>query len=158
MILGMDLSLSCPAFCVAEVVDGKLEIHHLSHIKTDSKKTRAYRLWQIYNHLKEILSQYPQIKTVIRERGFTRFNQETQALFSVVGVTEVILYKHGFDKIEEIAPTTVKKLVAGSGKADKEEVAVNARKYLKTEVDFKTNDESDAVAVILAYLKKQEVL
>lgn len=60
----------------------------------------------------------------MRERAFSRFPQETQALFKVVGIADMAVWEHAKQAWEEIAPTTIKKLLTGSGKADKEEVAV----------------------------------
>ena len=59
----------------------------------------------------------------MRERAFSRFPQETQALFKVVGIADMAVWKHAKQPWEETAPATVKKLLTGSGKAGKEEVA-----------------------------------
>ena len=59
----------------------------------------------------------------MRERAFSRFPQETQALFKVVGIADKAVWEHAKQAWEEIAPATVKKLLTGSGKAGKEEVA-----------------------------------
>ena len=59
----------------------------------------------------------------MRERAFSRFPQETQALFKVVGIADMAVWEHAKQSWEEIAPATVKKLLTGSGKARKEEVA-----------------------------------
>ena len=59
----------------------------------------------------------------VRERAFSRFPQETQALFKVVGIADMTVWTCAGRTWEEIAPTTVKKLLTGSGKAAKEEVA-----------------------------------
>ena len=59
----------------------------------------------------------------MRERAFYRFPQETQALLKVVGIADMAVWEHAKQAWEEIAPTTVKKLLTDSGKAGKEEVA-----------------------------------
>ena len=59
----------------------------------------------------------------MRERAFSRFPQETQALFKVVGIADMAAWMCAGRTWEEIAPTTIKKLLTGSGKAAKEEVA-----------------------------------
>ena len=59
----------------------------------------------------------------MRERAFSRFPQETQALFKVVGIADMTVWERAKQAWEEIAPATVKKLLTDSGKTGKEEVA-----------------------------------
>lgn len=154
----MDLSMSSPAFAVLKVEDGKVKILHLSHLKTNAKKEHGYRLLQIYNHIKKIFEEHPDIDEVVREKGFSRFPTVTQTLFKVVGISDVIAYINKFDTVHEIAPTSVKKYITGNGKASKDDVAKSVNTYLGTNINFNTDDESDAVAVGIAYLKQKKVL
>lgn len=59
----------------------------------------------------------------MREKGFFRFPHETQALFKVMGVADLVAWQKQRTEYIEIAPTTIKKLLTGSGKATKEDVA-----------------------------------
>lgn len=156
--LAMDLSLSCPAFAVLEANAGRVDVLHLSHIKTDAKKSRGYRLFQIYNHMKAIYEKYPEIRYVVREKGFSKFPSVTQTLFQVVGISTVCAYNYGHDDIAEIAPTSVKKAVTGNGKASKEQVAQALLDKFGLNLVFGTNDESDAVGVGIAFLKQKKAL
>lgn len=158
VVLGMDLSLSCPAFCVARVREGKVEVIHLSHVKTKGKDSHGARLRVIFNHLEQLLVDYPNITHVVREKGFSRHAITTQTLFKVVGISDLIAHHFGHENIAEIAPTTVKKLITGSGKAEKEEVAAGLYKYLYTPVNFSNTDESDACGVCIAYMKEKKML
>lgn len=157
-LLAMDLSLSCPAFAVVEVLDGVIEIHHLSHLRTKAGKTHGYRLFEIYNRMVDIYIQFPDIQEVVRERGFSKFPSTTQALFKVVGTSDICAYKHGFPTVHEITPLEVKKLVTGNGKSDKDKVAKALKTVYGIENKFKTDDESDAVAVAIAYFIKKKLL
>lgn len=156
--LFMDLSLKCPAFCVAEVVAGKLKIHHLSHVATNKNKPHPYRLFQIYRHMEKILEEHPDIEVMVREKAFSRFKRETQALFKVVGISDIFAIKHGFDTVIEIAPTTIKKLITGNGRSTKVDVATTLSTNFDINIEFKTDDESDAVAVAIAYFKQEKLL
>ncbi|OMI07687.1 hypothetical protein BVL54_19885 [Bacillus paralicheniformis] len=152
IILAMDLSLSSPAFAVLEKKPRSLRVLHLSHIKTNAKKTHGYRLFQIYNHLKEIYEEYgDRISQVVSEKGFSRHARTTQILYMVHGVARVLSYMNGFE-VEEVSPTTVKKHVAGNGKASKEELADAVRGFFTDELFFKNDDESDAVSVGVTFL------
>ena len=57
----------------------------------------------------------------------------------------------------EIAPTTVKKLLTGSGKASKEEVAAALERFVGKQ-EYAVDDESDAVAVGIAWLASQNLI
>lgn len=154
-ILSMDLSLSCPAFAVMDVNNGVVEVQHLSHVKTKTSKPHGYRLFEIYNHLESIYKEHPDITEVVREKGFSRFPKTTQILFQVVGISTICSYKYGFEKVEEIAPTSVKKAITGNGKSTKEEVAKALNTVYGIDINFKTDDESDAIACgISFYIKK----
>jgi crossover junction endodeoxyribonuclease RuvC len=157
-VLSMDLSLSCPAFAVLEYDVDSLDVLHLSHVKTNAKKPHGYRLFQIYQHLEKLVREFPDIQLVVSEKGFSRHPRSTQILYMVHGVVKVLLAKYGHYDIMEITPTTVKKRVAGSGKAEKEDVANAVRKFLVHDIYFETDDESDAVAVGIAGLVEKGLL
>lgn len=159
-ILSMDLSLNLPAFCVAEVENGKIEVVHLSHV--DNKKGKfstAEKLDRIYNELKNIFQKYSPFDVVVREKGFSRFANTTQLLFRVVGVSDLVAFQEaGFCVIEEIPPTSIKTMVAGYSKADKGEVEEGVREHLQEhqkDIKFYSDDESDSVAVAITYALKK---
>lgn len=163
-ILAMDLSLNLPAFCVAEVVDGVFIVKEVSHVdnKKDKKITTAEKLGLTASHLKDIFQRYDGFDVIVREKGFSRFANTTQLLFRVVGVSDlVVLQEAGVKVVEEIPPTTIKTFVAGYSRADKEEVEEGVRKLLQDhqkDMDFYSDDESDAVAVALTYCIKKGLL
>lgn len=59
----------------------------------------------------------------VREKGFSRFPHETQALFKVVGVADLVAWQKKGCDYHEMAPTAIKKLLTGNGKTNKQEVA-----------------------------------
>jgi len=59
----------------------------------------------------------------VREKGFSRFPHETQALSKVVGISDLATWQKCRAVYEEIAPAAVKKQLTGNGRASKEEVA-----------------------------------
>lgn len=151
LVLGLDLSMARPGFAVVKATNGKPTVLHTSHVRTNSRQSHGQRLIAIEKELINVIEQFGQFTVVVREKGFSRHNLTTQVLFRVVGISDLALAKEGYTRIVDIAPTTVKKWVAGSGKASKEEVAQAVIKIIG-DYDFATDDESDAVAVALAYL------
>lgn len=154
--LAMDLSLNGPGFAViaVEPTSNKPIILDVRSLVLTRHKAHGPKLQATTELLRNLLTTYkPQ--HLVREKGFSRFPATTQSLFKVVGATELTAYNEGYEVITEIAPTSVKKAVTGNGKASKEDVASAVVKHLQIEdVDYFANDdETDAAAVGLAYLK-----
>lgn len=157
VVLACDLSLACPAFAVFHVTASSdyenIELLHLSHVKTDSKKGLGHRLDQIQKHLQSIFDQHT-IEVVVVEKGFSRFATATQQIQRVVGVFVLTVFRNGIRTFDELSPTTVKKEITGSGKATKDELAAALFRYLGDR-KYATDDESDACGVGIAYMKKE---
>lgn len=159
-ILGCDLSLTGSAFSILTVEKGII-VHVETYFVDNSKNAKAgygIRLKNIKDNLNKLLDKAGYIDYVAIEKGFTRFNNVTQALFRVVGVVELTLAEKGFKKVEFLSPTSVKKDITGDGKATKEEVKASVQKYLLKKIDFKTLDESDAVAVGISFGLKRKLI
>lgn len=159
VILALDLSLASTGYSVLKVNGHKVEVLKVGHInnKKHSKKSHGFRLYQIFVVLKGIIEEY-QPTLIVKERGFSKGHKSTQALFKVAGVVDLLAHGKGFAEIDEIAPLTVKACVGGHGKASKEEVERGLNNYLVTMPDFMNDDESDSVAVGVAWLLKNKKL
>ena len=121
-------------------------MERLCHLNNrGEKKCHGQILSEIYDLITELAVD------VVREKGFSRFPHETQALFKVVGVADLAAWRTSKTEFVEIAPTTVKKLLTGSGKAGKDEVADSLERYVG-KITYMTDDESDATAVGTAWL------
>lgn len=163
-ILAMDLSLAFPAFAILRVVNNAVEILDIKY--TDNKRfaklSHSERLLRIANTISEVATDHPDINLCVREKGFSRYAATTQALFKVVGVSDLeILRLLKVKNIHEISPTSVKKYITGDGKASKLDVDMGVRKYLidrQKDYTFLTDDMSDAVAVGMAFLLYKNLL
>jgi crossover junction endodeoxyribonuclease RuvC len=153
-ILAMDLSMNFPAYAIIDIVKGKALVKEVRY--TDNKKngrsklSHAVRLDAIAKDIVQIVKDYPDIDYVVREKGFTRYNS-TQVIFRVVGICDLMVYRElNVENIEEIPPTTIKRILAGYGKATKDEVAEGVREHLvplQKDMSFYTDDCSDAIGV-----------
>lgn len=154
--LAMDLSLNGPGFAVVAVepTSGKPIILDARSLVLTRHTSHGAKLSATAALITELYNTYkPQ--HIVREKGFSRFAATTQALFKVVGVSDYVLYNAGHTKhIDELSPTTVKKTVAGNGKASKDDVKSAVMRYLQVEDAkyFANEDESDAAAVALTHL------
>lgn len=154
-ILAIDSSLACPAFAVLSVnlTDRSISVVELSHVKTISKQSTGKRLNQIHEHVLSILERHD-LDNVVFEKGFNRFAIATQQIQRTVGMLLFTLYRKEIEVYDEIAPTSVKKTVTGNGKATKDQVAESLERFVGKQV-YKTDDESDAVGVGIAFAIKK---
>ena len=154
-VLSLDLSLNGSGMSVLEVKGNKVKI--LETKLVDNKKIKCFgeKLALIEKALIDLILKY-EPDVICREKGFTRFAGTTQKLFKVVGVSDLVAYHsgHTYD-IPEYSPTTVKKHLACSGKAEKSDVEKAVREFLIEDqkgLVFESNDISDAVAVGITHL------
>lgn len=148
-ILAADLSLRCPGFAIQQYENGTVRIERLCHLNMRSSKAgHGEILDAIYDLLCELSAD---IDVFVREKGFYRFPHETQALFKVVGVADLTAWQMRCADYEEISPSAVKKLLAENGKASKNDVAMAQERFVGKQ-KYQANDESDAVAVGIAWL------
>jgi crossover junction endodeoxyribonuclease RuvC len=145
-IWGLDLSLSNSGIAIFD--EQGIPVCVFS-IKTNSKEEHKFRLKQIGKTLLKYKKKYPP-KEMIIENAFTRFNKATQALYRVRGLVEYLFWDIS---MTFLAPTTIKKIITGSGKGEKTDIENSIRK-LYPEIQFKNNDESDALAAGTTYFMR----
>lgn len=151
-ILGLDISLTSTGYAVVELFeDESIKLRDCGRIKTYAKDSDGVRLSKIKANIDALFFQYP-IKYVVRERGFTKGNLATQQIFKATGVCELLVAEKHIHHIEQYAPTTIKKYLGGHGKASKEDVARGVLEYFPKAV-FESDDVSDAIAVVITFLK-----
>jgi crossover junction endodeoxyribonuclease RuvC len=153
--LGLDISLSSSGFAVIDVTDGKPMLVIASHVKTDAKQTDGLR-FSLIDAFATLISASNQPFTAIIREDYKRpaSKRQGQALFGAWAAIDSGLNRCGLAVTNEINASTVKLVVGGHGKAEKSEVATGAKRLLRLPADyvFATDDESDACAVVLAFL------
>lgn len=133
-------------------------IEKLSNVDNKkSRKSHGEMLSEVFDELfctvtyaSELSKRFKCDLVLVRERGFSRFAAETQALYKTIGIADYIAWKSGLP-FSELSPMTIKKLVTGNAKAKKDEVASALDHYVGKRL-YDCDDESDAVAVGIAWL------
>ena len=151
-LLSLDTSSTCTGYTKFTFKDSTY-----NHLLTSSIKTTSKNIYQrfdnIHNHfLNEDL--YTWCDLVVFENYAFRGNRVSQ-LAELNGLLKYNFYLNEKD-IEVIAPPTIKKVITGNGRANKDEV----RKSIKSnkefsKIKFKNDDESDSFAVGYSYILKQ---
>ena len=148
-----DLSMRRPGFALLHYDAKTQKVEVLKKSKVDNKhlkKPHGQMLGEIAKELKTYLKSSDDL-ILVREKGFFKFAAETQVQCKVIGVTDLYAWAYGEKEFDEIAPLSVKKSVTGNSKATKEQVAECLEPYVG-KLDYECDDESDAVAVGVAWL------
>ncbi len=154
LILALDLSLNGTGYAVLSYNEGIVDIVEKGVINNHKVPTTLIgkKLFNIESQLNELFDRYQYFNSIVKEASFnTTRIKSTQKTFMVLGVVTEACYKNGYSDIKEYSATTVKKHIAGSGKSEKQEVKDNLKYFVGVQ-DYKTNDESDAVAVGITHL------
>lgn len=91
---------------------------------------------------------------LVREQALSmiRVSAKTiQVLHKVVGITDYLAWLHFHAGFDEINPKTIKRIITGKDDATKAEVADGLNAWVGRQ-SWKTDDESDACAVGIAWL------
>jgi crossover junction endodeoxyribonuclease RuvC len=156
--LGLDLSLAYPGLAVVDVDRGHLRIVHLDSLPNGSKRwDEGQRLDHVGAWMKCALYQFGPFDGIVREQAPNGHNAHvSRALFGVRAASEICFRGLGVP-ILEYSPATVKKQVAGNGRATKEDVERGVLSYFP-DAEPRNDNETDALAVLLTHFKKEGVI
>jgi Holliday junction resolvasome RuvABC endonuclease subunit len=148
-VYGFDLSMSCTGISIFDLNGNIVKV---CSVATNDKDTHGKRLKTIADFILALKEQYP-AKTVVIERGFSRFNTSTAVIFRVHGIVNFLFW----DAIQiYYPPKTVKEAIL-NGKATKEQVRKEIELHYP-EIVFENEDQSDAFAVSLTYFMKKKMI
>ena len=91
------------------------------------------------------------------KQGGPRNSRVIEVLHKVVGISDLYAWALGARVFDEIHPKTIKKLVANDQLAEKDAVASALAQFVG-EREYACDDESDAVAVGIAWLIQQGMI
>lgn len=151
-ILGIDPGSQNTGFAILEAHKTKIEHISSGTIVMDTKLSIQDRLLILDADLEQIIDQYNPTEMALESVFFAKNAQSTLRLGEVRGV---ILRQAALKKLQvyEYAPSEVKSAIGGSGRAKKDEISRLLRLFLKLpqSFEFKTLDQSDALAIALAH-------
>lgn len=158
-ILGIDPGTATTGFGLIEVNGKRLMVKEWGLIETDKDAMPGDRLVNINEQFTKLLKDLsPDIISI--EKLFFATNAKTaMSVGQAIGIIIYTAAKAGI-KIVEYAPGTVKKQIAGSGRADKKMIQKAVRKILgakvRSRIHGKTHfdNSADALAVALCHATK----
>ena len=161
-ILAFDISAS-PGVAVLEIKRNKPRLLYVDSVKTDTKFTDSQRYEYITAFAVKAIHEYGPFDVVVREKyvGNSRSKRAKQLVYGAWAAVDMALGKYSYvidEKEHEIVAAQIKSLVGGRGAAGKDKVADGVRRILGEDIEFKTDDESDACAVALAYAIREKLI
>ena len=93
----------------------------------------------------------------LRKSGTSASGKVLSILNRVVGVSDLYAWAFGQRQFQEIEAVTVKKKITNDASAEKNEVAEALEQFVGKQ-EYACDDESDAVAVGIAWLMKQDMI
>jgi len=172
-ILSFDTSLTCPGASIIEVKDGKPKIIAVSHVKPNTKLSHAIRHELVYAWAVSFISDHigKGIDIVTREDFHGQSSKQNYPVLSAwaacaraveflgLEFSQFVTVDRGKRKTHlGIPQSRMKIIVVGSGVATKEEIEQSVRSITGYKGEFACDDESDAVALGLAYLINEELI
>ena len=143
-IFAFDISMSSTGLCI---FTEKGNWEKVLSIQTNSKDDHKDRLKTIADSVSELRKSFETF-SMVYESGFSRYTTSTQTIFKVIGL---IQYLFADCNQKGYAPSTVRKIVCGNGRADKKDVEKVVLNYWP-DLQLDDNDQSDACGVALCFL------
>lgn len=158
LILGIDPGTATTGYGVISFINDSLKVIDYGLIETDKEESAGKRLITINEKLEKLLGRIsPDV--VVMEKLFFATNAKTaMGVGQAIGVIIYTVTKGGFT-LFEYSPGTIKKVVAGNGRADKKEIqkavrvilgsSVKSRAHQKTHFD----NAADGLAVAICHAR-----
>lgn len=145
--IGLDCSTVRVGWAVVDVIDGEYSLLASGdwHIGKGKQSTEN-RLASLDRSLRAVLAGYGGDVCVV-ETAFAGVNVQSALRISEVRGVAILCAGQAGLAIKSVAPASVKKSVAGHGRADKSEVASAVKELFAQRPVFGSEDESDAVAI-----------
>ena len=160
IILSIDSGLEKTGFAFFDK-DTKYEIGYKfissGLIKTSKTHKTEFRLLQLFNSLKSLITKLKP-ETLIIEQLFFSKNIKTAIVVAQTQGVLLVLAAQLKMTVKFLAPLQIKQIITGYGKADKKAIQKMLCLLLKLDKPITQDDEADAVAVGLAYCSLNEKL
>lgn len=152
----IDPSITCTAISILSMnTDGKFDVIDKTSLKVAAKfKDRWEKKLKVYELYKYYLNKHVEdISFFVFENYSYGSPGHLSDLGELNGLFKFYLScnKKPFDTI---TPSEVKKIITGSGRADKKQILEALPQFLSKSIVFNNFDESDSVAIGIAYAKK----
>lgn len=148
MVLGIDPGLANTGWAVLRDEETLVECGCL---ETGISDASAVRLGKIYDEVSRLIKKYKVEEVALETLFFARNAKSVIKVSEAIGVIKLCGVRCGLG-VFGYTPLQVKMALVGYGRAEKEQVEIMVRHFLKLEEAVSPSHASDAVAVGLTHL------
>ena len=120
-------------------------------IRTNTRDPLPNRLQEIYRGIRELIARHAPDGLVVEDVFYHKNVRTTVVLGHARGVILLAAQECGLG-IYEIPPASIKKAIAGTGAASKEQVQFMVTRLLRLKSPPRPSDAADGVAAVLAHV------
>lgn len=161
LILGIDPGTATTGFGFISFIDNKYKVIDFGLIETDKEENPGKRLTNIHNQMMGIIKKHNPDVVAIEKLFFATNAKTASRVGQAIGV---LIFSAALANIEifEYAPGTIKKMVAGDGRADKKMIQQSLRKLFGAKIRSKAkkkthfDNAADALAVAMCHIYTTE--
>lgn len=156
LALGIDPGTRCLGWGFVRRDNSRL--FHVAHgvVELESNLPLALRLLELSRRLDQLVTEYRPEVASVETLFFHKDAQAAAKLGHARGVVLLGLARHGV-AVAEYAPARVKRVVVGTGQADKRQVALMVRALLRLD-SVPRSDAADALALAITHLRLQPMV
>lgn len=147
-ILGIDPGIERVGWGIVETKNGTSTYQLCGCITTSKTLSQQERLFLISQELSNIIEIHNPDRVVIEKLFFATNKKTAMAVAESRGAILLVLWQKGLP-VKEFTPLEVKLAIAGTGRAEKKQIAWVVRNILKLESSITSDDAIDALALCL---------
>lgn len=148
--MGIDPGSRCCGYGIVDGAGSRLSYVTSGAIAPASGSSTAERLNDIYVGILRVIDDYGPSVVSVEEMFFAKNARSAIKLGQSRGIAILAAAQRGIP-VSEYAPTRVKLALTGKGRAGKEEMA-KMLSYMLGVSEFRSTDESDALAIAICHL------
>jgi len=149
-VLGVDPGYHRTGVAVVDRLGNKLTLLESHLIETDRKSTFAARLSDVYDGVSSLISRYSPDAVAVEELFFAKNVKTAIGVAHARGVV-LLAADQASIPVFEYKPSTIKLSVTSNGAATKVQVSFMVKRIVGVDLDGRTDDEVDAIAVAICH-------
>jgi crossover junction endodeoxyribonuclease RuvC len=157
LFLGIDPGSRKAGFGLVRQVGRKFEYIDSGSLRYDKVTNFVDRLGLIYESCEELIKEYDPDEIAIESLIYVKSIPSLAKLAQARGAMIAAFMRTHQQKVFEYSPNLIKSTVSGHGHATKESVDKGLKMVLGQQLEFKTHDESDALAIALCHALMRKV-
>ncbi len=151
-ILGIDPGIGICGYSIVDFIKGGYSLVSSGAIKTNKSASTPSRLYEIFNDICEICTQFKPDCASVEQIFFFKNQKTIIPVVQAKGVILCALEKMGVSATE-YTPMQVKLTITGHGHASKDEVKIMVEKFVTIGQNIKLDDTIDSIAIALTHAR-----